>query len=56
VIEQVAGLDLHGDVVVEGMVLAVLEALEAVDDDLTEAPDPLELAWKSRQWRPSRLM
>ena len=47
--EEVATLDLNGQVVVKGMVLAVLETLEAVDDDLSHTLDPLELAGLEEQ-------
>ena len=42
--EEVATLDLNGQVVVKGMVLAVLEALETVDDDLSDVFNALEFA------------
>ena len=47
--EEVAALHLDGNIVVEGVVLAVLKALEAIDHYLAHVTDPLELACLKKQ-------
>ena len=49
VIEKVAGGDIDGNVVVKREVLAPLEGLETVDDDLTESRDTCELTGLNEQ-------
>jgi hypothetical protein len=44
VIENEAGVDVDGDVVVEGEVLTVLKALEPIDDDFPGEGSSLEIS------------
>ena len=54
-VEEVA-VGAHGQVGVEGVVLAVLEGLEAVEDEGLAGPSPrLVLREEEQAWRPRRL-